>query len=181
LVGVILAAWLLGPALAVWTMGLVLATQAVLLGDGGVFALGANTLNMGIVPAALWLAFRRFSPTPAAWHVGLAAALAIPLAAGLIVIETAAFRDAAQLAGWASFAATMLGTHLLGGVLEGLFSAGIVLVAFQQPAAIRRPAFVAAACAAALLVALALPVSSALPDGYEAAAESSGMGWLLAP
>jgi ABC-type Co2+ transport system permease subunit len=100
----------------------------------------------------------------------------------LIVAETAAFRDAGQLAGWTSFASLMLGTHVVIGVLEGVATAAIVALACSiELESVRRPALITAACAAALFVALALPVSSALPDGYEAAAESSGMKWLLTP
>ena len=54
LVGGVLLAWLLGPGLGAWTMALVLAVQAMLLGDGGMAALGANVLNMAILPAGMW-------------------------------------------------------------------------------------------------------------------------------
>src|SRR5207253_6877258 len=40
LVGGVLIAWVLGPALGAWTMAIVLAAQAVFLGDGGIAALG---------------------------------------------------------------------------------------------------------------------------------------------
>ena len=181
LVGGVLAAWLLGPALAVWTMALVLALQALLLGDGGIAALGANTINMAIVPAAAWMACKRFSSVHVARSAGYAAALAIPLAALLIVVETAAFRDAAQLINWLSFAAQMFSTHLFIGVLEGLLTAGIVASAALSPVTNRRPALLAAAAATAVFVAFTLPISSSLPDGYEAAAVASGFEWLLQP
>src|SRR4051794_13194047 len=45
LVGGVLLAWALGPALGAWTIALVLAIQAIALGDGGIAALGANVLN----------------------------------------------------------------------------------------------------------------------------------------
>ena len=57
LLGAALAAVLLGPWLACVSMTVVLATQALLFADGGVSALGANVLNMGILGALLvgWL------------------------------------------------------------------------------------------------------------------------------
>lgn len=49
LVGGTLLAIAVGPSLALITMTLALAFEAVVLGDGGVFALGANVLTMGVV------------------------------------------------------------------------------------------------------------------------------------
>ena len=49
--GAALAAILLGPWLACLVMAVVLAVQAFLFADGGITALGANVLNMGVVGA----------------------------------------------------------------------------------------------------------------------------------
>ncbi len=48
LVGAALSAVLLGPWRAVIVMAVVLAVQALLFQDGGITALGANTLDMGV-------------------------------------------------------------------------------------------------------------------------------------
>src|SRR6266496_1104539 len=61
LVGGVLLAWMLGPGLGVWTMALVLTAQALLLGDGGIAALGANVLNMAILPAGIVAAAKQLS------------------------------------------------------------------------------------------------------------------------
>jgi hypothetical protein len=111
--------------------------------------------------------------------------LAVVLAAGMIVVETAAFRPAAALAGWGSFAALMLGTHAWIGILEGAVTAGLIaaLAPVGAPSGSRwawRPALIGVA-AALSVAAFSLPISSALPDGYEAAAQASGLGWLLGP
>ena len=117
LVGGVLLGCLVGPGLAAWTMALVLVVQAMLLGDGGMAALGANVLNMAILPAALVAISQRFlgqmdsTLARSAW-IGLAAGMAVVLAAGMIVLETAAFRSAAELTGWGNFAALMLGMFL---------------------------------------------------------------------
>jgi cobalt/nickel transport system permease protein len=186
----VLLACLLGPVLAAWTMAIVLAIQALALGDGGMAALGANVLNMAIVPAGLVAVAQRFLPQTEnslarpAW-IGFAAGLAVLLAAGMIVIETAAFRPATELTGWSSFAALMLGTHAWIGVLEGAMTTGLVaaLVSVASRTESRvawRPALVGLAAMIAV-AAIVLPISSALPDGYVAAAKASGMAWLLAP
>jgi cobalt/nickel transport system permease protein len=190
LVGGVLLAWMLGPALGAWTMALVVAVQAIALGDGGISALGANVLNMALLPAGIVAVAQRLaslstkSLQPLA-AVGIAASMAVPLAAVLIVAEMALFRPAAELSGWTSFVATMLGTHAWIGVLEGGLT--VVLVGALTPLASRvsqrpawKPALVGIA-AGLLLLAFLLPVSSALPDGYEAAAQASGMGWLIGP
>src|SRR5690349_19584781 len=53
LVGGVLLAALLGPALGAWTMAVVLAIQALVLGDGGIAAWGGNVINMGLLPAGI--------------------------------------------------------------------------------------------------------------------------------
>jgi cobalt/nickel transport system permease protein len=188
LVGGVLLAWLLGPGLGAWTMALVLAMQALALGDGGGAALGANLLNMAILPAALVEIVRRLADLQghslrANLALGFTAALAVPLAAALIVGETALFRPFSELTGWSYFAARMLAMHLWIGSLEG--AATIAVVSLINTVAVRnrfagvRWTLAGVACGLFLLAALTLPISSALPDGYEAAAEASGMEWLL--
>jgi cobalt/nickel transport system permease protein len=182
LVGGVLLAWVLGPALGAWTMAIVLTLQALALGDGGLTALGANVLNMALLPAGLVaLARRRTLPVAA-----LLAGLAVPLAAASIVVETALFRPWAELANWGSFAAWMLGAHLWVGVLEAGLTAGLIAAlawaAAPQAATQPRRLVRAAACClvASALLAAAWPMSSQRPDGYEAAARASGQGRLLA-
>src|SRR5215217_9498774 len=53
LLGGALAAITLGPWAAMLVMASVLGVQALLFQDGGLLALGANILNMGVVPAAI--------------------------------------------------------------------------------------------------------------------------------
>ena len=64
--GAALAAILLGPWLACLTMGVVISLQALVFADGGITALGANILNMGVIGAllvgGLMLATRRALP-----------------------------------------------------------------------------------------------------------------------
>jgi cobalt/nickel transport system permease protein len=51
--GAMLACLLLGPSVGFWIMTLVLVMQCLLFADGGITALGANVLNMGIVAGVM--------------------------------------------------------------------------------------------------------------------------------
>jgi len=186
-VGGVLLAWLLGEGLGAWTMTAVLAVQ-VLLGDGGTLALGANVLNMALLPAAVVVCARplaeRTDSLPRSFAILAAAALAaLPLAALLIGLETALFRTSGELAGWTRFMALLVGMHLVIGVPEAAMTVAIVQTVSLASARFAmpqqwRPALLGVAVALAAL-AIVLPLSSLLPDGYEAAALASGMSWLL--
>lgn len=186
LVGGVLLAVVLGPGLAAWTMAAVLAVQAAWLGDGGVGAWGANVLNMGLVPAAMVACARRPLDKPgglaerSAWS--LVGGAAVVLAAWLIVIETAAFRANSELAAWPRFAATMMGIHLLVGALEALGTWCLLTVmaarADRLPAQLKW-APVLGVGVLLVVAGLWLGATSTLPDGYERAANVSGLAHLL--
>jgi len=121
LVGGVLLAWVLGPGLGALTMAIILVVQAVVLGDGGMAALGANVLNMALLPAGC-VAVGRLKAAEDRWSYaacGVAAAVSVPLAAALIVVQTALFRSGAELIGWQEFAARMIATHAWIGLTEG--------------------------------------------------------------
>jgi hypothetical protein len=141
---------------------------------------------MALLPAALVAAAQRCCSTaklPTSQAAALAA-LSVPLAAALVTLEVALFRAGPELSGWMPFAASMISVHLWAGAWEGVATA--VLVAVLMPAAALRmlparwPArWPARALGLAVLLAMAWPVSSSLPDGYEAAALASGQSQLL--
>ena len=180
LVGGVLLAALLGPGLGAITMTLVLLLQSMMLGDGGLAALGANILNMALLPAFVVQAVTRTQNAAHPIYLALASGASVILAALFIVAETALFRSPSELLHWPDFAARMLTAHLA----IACFEAAISLALLYAAAAIRRPAMslrpaalaIAGAC---LLVAAGLPLSSKLPDGFAAAAETSHMAWLL--
>jgi cobalt/nickel transport system permease protein len=191
LVGGVLLAIALGPARGALTMAVILALQSLLLGDGGLAALGVNIFNMALLPAALVAAYQQWSAAESpAWQraamSGVLAAVATMLAAGAIVLQVAAFRTSADLGQLPSFAASMLGIHALIALGEGLLTAALVyalgLTTETSPSTSAVPStkFRWAALAVATLVLLALiPVASSLPDGYEASAETSAWHALL--
>ncbi len=183
LVGGVLLAWMLGPSLGAWTMAIVLAVQAIALGDGGLSSLGANIVNMALLPAGAvyvlrWLDYQK------SYATAVAAGFTVVLAALLIPLETALFRFGSELAGWSDFAGRMLLSHLAAGAIEGALTLALLLAfspakasaagsRFWWQTSLLRGAF----CLA--VFATLVNCRTELPDGYEAAAESSGMAWLL--
>ena len=183
LVGGVLLAWMLGPSLGAWTMALILGVQAIALGDGGLASLGANIVNMALLPASAVYVLRRLH----CQRTYIAAAVAgytVILAALLIPLETALFRSSRELVGWSDFASRMLLSHLAAGVIEGTLTLILLLALLPAKATAAERCFTwrigllrAVFC---LAVFAALVASrSQLPDGYEASAESSGLSWLL--
>lgn len=186
LVGGVLLAWVLGPGLAIWTMASVLLLQAVLLGDGSLLAWGANTLNMGAVPALCVVAIRKLGAEKLESRqeitvAAMTAGISVVLAAGLLCGEVALGRVSDEVA-LVAFCQQMLGLHLVIGGLEAALT--LPLVALLLPLTrgqqtLVAPRLATLALAAALLVPLSLWFNSQLPDGYETAAMATGWSSLL--
>jgi len=143
-VGAVLIAILLGPWAAMVAVSLALIVQALLFGDGGITAIGANCFNMAVVmPFVGWTVYRLIAgaaPVTSARHwiggavggyVGLCAAA---LAAGVeFGIQPMLAHDAAGRALYCPFGlrialAAMGIEHLLVfGFVEGMVTALVVL------------------------------------------------------
>ena len=184
-----LAGILLGPWPAVLVMTAVLGVQAFLFGDGGVMALGANILNLGILaPLVGYLVYqatthwrdtrggRLGSAFMGAWLSSLLAALAVAAELGL--------SGTAHL-GLATIA--MGSTHALIGIGEGLITATLIayliavrpdLLTSQAQGTGTRPlrgVVVTLAAIALLATSLSFMASSA-PDGLEWVYFDQGIG-----
>jgi cobalt/nickel transport system permease protein len=184
MLGAALAAITVGPWAAMITMTLVLVAQCFLFGDGGLTALGANTLNMAVVAtlsaSAIYAAVGRFAQARGKWLPAALAAFGSVLAAALMCsLELAA--SGTQPLSQVLPAVMLAHLPIAGGealitlaVLAALAGAGVQLpVTAQQPTARRR--FVVAGLALAVAVAVLLsPLSSTLPDGLERTAEDLG-------
>ena len=183
LVGGVLLAWMLGPSLGAWTMALILAVQAFVLGDGGLASLGANIVNMALLPAGAVYVLRRLD-CQKSYFAAAVAGFTVVLAAHLIPLETALFRSASELAGWSDFAGRMLLSHLAAGAIEGALTLALLLALSPAKASAAGSRFswqtslLRGAFCLALFAAL-VTCRTELPDGYEAAAESSGLARLL--
>jgi len=142
-IGSVLVAILLGPWAAVIAVSLALVVQAMLFGDGGITAIGANCLNMAVIaPFVGWWVFRllardselgskrRIFAGAAGGYVGLnASALATAIMFG---IQPAIAHDASGRALYCPFGLevsipAMMGSHLLVfGFIEAI-ATGLVL------------------------------------------------------
>ena len=127
--GAALAAILLGPWLACLVLSVVLIVQAFLFADGGVTALGANILNMGVIGAmgaavVVALAARTLPRTRAAFlgAAGVAAWLAVMAGAGATAIELA-WSGTVPLG---TVLPAMLGVHVVIGVGEAVITVAAV-------------------------------------------------------
>jgi cobalt/nickel transport system permease protein len=186
LLGGVLLAVLAGPWVAMLALFSVVLIQALMFQDGGVAALGANTLNLAVIGAGggwvvyRWLAVllgpgqrRRLA---AAGVAGFVAALASGLAAGLQL----------GLSGMVPVRSGLIvvgGAHLLVGVAEGALTVGILAMIFRaRPALVPRDSPPSGALRAAVVTgtaaALALAAAtfgSDLPAALESATARLGL------
>lgn len=131
-IGAFLAALVLGPWMGFLVMMGVLVVQSLVFADGGVLALGANILNMGIVGGILayylfawlwrWLKYRyKFALIFAiAW-------LAVVMAAGVCVAETIFSGK-----GGSEFFEKMMSVHVLIGLGEATITIGVLWLMRQE-------------------------------------------------
>ncbi|MGE5198072.1 MAG: energy-coupling factor ABC transporter permease, partial [Rhodospirillaceae bacterium] len=188
LVGAALSAVLLGPWRAVIVMAVVLAVQALLFQDGGITALGANTLDMGVAASLTGFAVASMSSR-------LKASLRARVVGGVLGAFAATLVSAVLTGLWLGLSGLypvlpvvqlMLVSHVAIGLLEAaLTGAVLATVARWRPdllrGLLREPTAGAGLAVAGGLVGLAIavaaflsPFASALPDGLEYAAERLG-------
>lgn len=129
LLGATLAAVLLGPWLACLVLAVVLVAQAFAFADGGITALGANVLNMGVLGALLagylvLAAGKALPHTRVAFLgiVGLVSWLAVMVGAGATSVELAV-SDTVPLG---TSLPAMLGVHALIGIGEAVITVAAV-------------------------------------------------------
>jgi len=129
LIGAALCAILIGPWAGVIIMSAVLIAQALIFQDGGLAALGANILNMGII--ATFGAYFIYRLMTAVFGDGRRSKLTAAAAAGWISVMLASLAAAFELAasGLSPFEVVgpaMLGIHALIGIGEGLITVLVV-------------------------------------------------------
>ncbi len=141
LLGATLAAVLLGPWIACLVMAVVLVTQCFAFADGGVSALGANIVNMGVL-GALLAGFLIKALTPILPRsrgaflglVGVTSWLAVMIGAAATSVELAV-SDTVPLG---TVLPAMLGVHALIGIGEA-----VITVAAVSAVLVSRPDLVA--------------------------------------
>jgi cobalt/nickel transport system permease protein len=183
LLGGALAAITLGPWAGMLVMTAVIAVQAILFQDGGLLAMGANILNMGLITAAIGYGMYRSvigrSNGTKLAVAGIGAWLSV-MAGALATSLQLWFSGTTNLQ---TVAIAMLGVHTLIGLGEALITVAALAFIFQtRPDLLGEKSastqggrgWVVAGVLAALLVVLVSPLASAFPDGLERVAEDSG-------
>lgn len=129
--GVALAAILLGPWAGVLIMTSVLVAQSLIFQDGGLLALGANVLNMGIIGSfSGYYAYRLFAALPGSSRRNK---LAGGFVGAWVAVLLASIACALELAvsGTSPLGAVlpaMAGVHALIGIVEGLITMAVLSV-----------------------------------------------------
>lgn len=198
LMGAALATALLGPWLGLLSITTVLVAQALLFADGGLSALGTNTLLMGVVGVAVAVGVTRLASrwsttaTRRALTAGAAAVVSVPVAAAVFAGLYAVGGNGVVPLG--ELLASMVGVHALIGVGEGVWTVAVVAaVAALAPALVGMgtgdarlgavrigdragvPAVIAGGGAVAAVLAVAVArFASPHPDGLEFVASRLG-------
>jgi cobalt/nickel transport system permease protein len=201
LLGGALAGVLLGPWAGLLAMTAVLSVQALIFGDGGMLALGANILNMGVIGVAFGALLKKVPGSARGWSLNspvpgvksLSGIFAAALAAWLSVV-VAALACALEMAASGTATATevipaMLGVHALIGLAEALITAlALVAVSYvyesfkrhdtsvnqrlAMDCATRTRRVAGALMASVIVLAGIAPLASSLPDGMSRVVDS---------
>lgn len=128
LLGGFLAALLLGPAAGIFVMSLVLTVQMLVFQDGGLTALGANILNMGIIDAGGgYLLFLLLKSVLKKYFNRKFVLAGILFFSAWASVELGAVFCSAELgfshfAPWKILLSLMLSVHFFVGLLEGVMT-----------------------------------------------------------
>ena len=178
LIGGALAGILLGPWAGLVAMTAVLAVQALIFGDGGVLALGANVFNMGVIGVSVGAACRAAPLVRLGipnMHRVIASAIAGWLSVVLAALACALEMAASGAAAVTEIVPAMVGVHALIGLPEAAITALAVSLLASVPSQATAPSNrrgrLGLISAAVIAVALA-PFASSLPDGLERVADS---------
>lgn len=176
---------LLGPEAALLIMASVLSVQALFFADGGLLALGANIVNLGLIPAfvAYPLFYRNIAgeglrPGRLVTGAFIAVIFALQLGAFAVVLETS-LSGISDLP-FISFLSLMQPIHLAIGVVEGVITSLVLLFLLktdeqvfrlesrhQEGQPFRRNLIAGFLLAALLLGGLGSWLASEHPDGLE--------------
>ena len=177
-----LAAILLGPWMACLVMSVVLVTQSFVFADGGITALGANILNMGVIGAllvgGLMLLAQRVLPHKRAAFLAVAGVGAwLAVVAGAVACSFELAISGTVPLG--TVLPAMLGVHVLIGIGEGVITVAAVSAVLSTRAGRRAGermkwfTIVALALAVGLATAVS-PLASSAPDGLTRVAADKG-------
>jgi cobalt/nickel transport system permease protein len=189
LLGGALAAILLGPWAGMLVMTAVIAVQGLLFQDGGLLAMGANILNMGLITAAigygLYQPFRNSNRNLRLGAAGFAAWLSV-MAGALFTSLQLWLSGTAKLA---LVVPSMLLIHALIGLGEAAITVAALAFIFRlrpdlaggEGTAQPGRGWVFIGLGVAVIVAILSPLASSNPDGLERVAINMGFANIAAP
>lgn len=183
LLGGALAAIVLGPWAGMLVMTAVIAVQALLFQDGGLLAMGANILNMGLITAAIGYGlYRSVSGSSKGVKLGVIGGAAwLSVMAGALLTSLQLWLSGTSELG--VVVPAMLGVHALIGIGEALITVFAVAFLLQtrpdllgegSESAKASRNWIYAGGAISLVIVLLSPLASAFPDGLERVAENLG-------
>lgn len=130
LLGVALAAFLLGPWGALVIISVILVIQALIFGDGGLTAMGLNIMNMAVIGSLVaWGTIRIFPKKHEKLAVPIAAWTSVFVASIFAAIElSTSYSISGGIYGISATIAfpSMLGYHAVIGIGEGVITGAIV-------------------------------------------------------
>ncbi len=130
MVGAVLLAIILGPHAGAIVISSVVIIQCLIFQDGGLLALGCNIINMALVPSYLGYFLYKtatagpFSSLRVSIGAVLACVIAMQVSAALVPIQAAL--SGVLAVPFSTFLITMLGVHLLIGLIEGLITVAVL-------------------------------------------------------
>jgi cobalt/nickel transport system permease protein len=193
LVGSVLLAIILGPHCGAIVISSVVILQCLIFQDGGILAIGCNIINMGLAPCYIGYGVYRVinpstcggsHPSPGkAWRVYLATicACVIGIESGAVLVPFEAGASGVLSVPLRTFLFTMVGVHVLVGLVEGVVTAAVLgYLQKVRPDILagdrgqrtedrgRRKTVLAVFAVAAIVVGVGLsPLASRFPDGLE--------------
>lgn len=130
MIGAVLLAILLGPHAGAIVICSVVIIQCLIFQDGGLLALGCNIINMGLVPSYLGYFIYKIvmagKSSSLRVHIGAILACVIALEAGAILVPIEAVLSGVLAVPFSTFLITMLGVHLLVGLIEGIITVAVL-------------------------------------------------------
>ncbi len=130
IIGAVLLAALLGPSCAYLAICTILLVQAVFFADGGLLALGCNIFNMGFLACSVVypLIYKPLAERKRFISASVLASVAA-LQLGSLAVVAEGIISGSITGNPANFLGLMQFIHLPIGIIEGLFTAGIVILA----------------------------------------------------
>jgi len=130
MVGAVLLAIILGPHMGAIVISSVVIIQCLIFQDGGLLALGCNIINIALVPSYLgYFLYRTVTAGPFSSlraYVGAVLACVIAMQASAALVPVQAALSGVLAVPFTTFLITMLGVHLLVGLVEGLITVAVL-------------------------------------------------------